>query len=252
MKIFFTRNSILFLVGVVAILVIWKIVSWNMSSSNLVPSPEETFKTFATILFSENSLLDYSRTIIRGLGGFIVAFALALILGLLAGSRSTFYAFFQPFLAMLRSTPVVAFILLLLIWFETELVPVIIAFITMFPIIYTNITKGMQEVDPGLREMMQVYQLSGVERFRSVYIPSISAFLFSGAATAMGFGWRAIIIGEVLSQPVHGIGARMREAYSYFEVKEVISWTVIAVLLSLLFEVLLTGFEKYTVKWKRV
>jgi NitT/TauT family transport system permease protein len=190
-------------------------------------------------------------TLLRGLAGFFIAFLLALILGILAAWKAGIFSFFKPLLIVIRSTPVVAFILLLLIWFETNHVPVIIAFITMFPIIYTNITKGLHEVDASLKEMIQVYQLSKAQKFHSVYLPSISAFLFSGASTALGFGWRAIIIGEVLSQPVHGIGSRMREAYGYFEVKEVISWAILVVLLSFAFDMLLSGLEKFTVKWKK-
>jgi NitT/TauT family transport system permease protein len=221
------------------------------ASNHLVPSPEETFFTFIQITFSKSSVINLLSTVLRGLAGFLIAFFLAFLLAILSDWKSGIYFFFNPLLIVLRSTPVVAFILLLLIWFETDRVPVIIAFITMFPIIYTNITKGLQEVDASLKEMIQVYKLSKTEILRSVYLPSISAFLFSGASTALGFGWRAIIIGEVLSQPIHGIGSRMREAYGYFEVKEVISWAIMAVLLSFVFEVLLSGLEKLTVKWKR-
>lgn len=197
-------------------------------------------------------MIDLFSTLLRGLAGFFVAFLLAFLLALLSDWKTGIYFFFNPLLIVLRSTPVVAFILLLLIWFETARVPIIIAFITMFPIIYTNINKGLQEVDASLKEMIQVYKLSKAQILHSVYLPSISAFLFSGASTALGFGWRAIIIGEVLSQPVYGIGSRMREAYGYFEVKEVISWAILAVLLSFVFDMLLSGLEKLTVKWKRV
>ena len=164
MKTFFTRNSAFLILGIVVFIFIWKIVSWRMSPNNLVPSPEDTLKTFTVILLSENSFMDLYRTLLRGLTGFSMAFILAFILGLVAGSRAGFHSFFNPFLVVFRSTPVVAFILLLLIWFETDMVPIIIAFITMFPIIYTNITKGMQEVDPYLKEMVQVYQLTRAQR----------------------------------------------------------------------------------------
>jgi NitT/TauT family transport system permease protein len=197
-------------------------------------------------------MIDLFSTLLRGLAGFFIAFLLAGILALLSDWKTSIYIFFKPLLIVLRSTPVVAFILLLLIWFETDYVPVIIAFITMFPIIFTNITKGLQEVDVSLKEMIEIYKLSAAQKLYSVYMPSISAFLFSGSSTALGFGWRAIIIGEVLSQPVHGIGSRMREAYGYFEVKEVISWAILAVLLSFVFDLLLSGLEKLNVKWKRV
>jgi NitT/TauT family transport system permease protein len=251
MKTFTTKNSVLFIAGIAVLLIVWKIISVATASNNLVPSPEDTLFTFLQIAFSKSSMADLFSTVLRGLAGFLIAFVLAFITGILSGWRTGIHAFLKPLLIVLRSTPVVAFILLLLIWFETDRVPVIIAFITMFPILYTNITRGMQEVDTSFKEMIQVYGLSRMDKLRSVYLPSISAFVFSGASTALGFGWRAIIIGEVLSQPVYGIGSRMREAYGYFEVQEVISWAILAVLLSFVFDILLSGLEKYTVAWKR-
>jgi NitT/TauT family transport system permease protein len=246
----FTRNSWLMALGVAIIVAIWKTVSMAVSNSLLAPSPEDTFKTFIEIVLTKGSFVDLFSTLFRGLTGFFIALLLAMLLGLIAGSRSGFNAFLSPFLVILRSTPVVAFILLLLIWFETDSVPVIIAFITMLPVIYTNITKGIQEVDASLKEMAQVYQLSRFQKLRDLYLPSIYAFVFGGISTALGFGWRAIIIGEVLSQPVYGIGSRMREAYGYLEVQTLISWTIIAVLLSFIFEMAITGLEKHTAKWK--
>lgn len=247
----FTRNSWLMALGVALIIAIWKTVSMAVSNSLLAPSPEDTFMTFIEIVLTKDSFVDLFSTVFRGLTGFFIALLLAMLLGLIAGSRSGFNAFLSPLLVILRSTPVVAFILLLLIWFETDSVPVIIAFITMLPVIYTNITKGIQEVDASLKEMAQVYQLSRFQKLRDLYLPSIYAFVFGGISTALGFGWRAIIIGEVLSQPVYGIGSRMREAYGYFEVQTLISWTIIAVLLSFIFEMAINGLEKHTAKWKR-
>ncbi|HEY5589791.1 MAG TPA: ATP-binding cassette domain-containing protein, partial [Paludibacter sp.] len=61
-------------------------------------------------------------------------------------------------------------------------------------------------------------------------------FIYDGISTAMGFGWRAIIIGEVLAQPIHGIGTAMKQAQAFINVSELIAWTVIAVGVSYLFE----------------
>jgi NitT/TauT family transport system permease protein len=250
MKTFFTRNRLLVGLGVLTIVVLWKSASVLVASPELVPAPEQVMIEFARTIISVDALPDIGATLVRGLAGFALATVAALIFGVAAGARSAFNAFFLSFLVIMRATPVVAFILLLLIWFDTVWVPVIIAFITMFPIIYTNVARGVQEVDPALREMVRVYRIPAHERLRSVYLPSVSAFLFSGISTALGFGWRAIIIGEVLSQPPHGIGARLREAFAYFDVKQVISWTVCAVLISYGFEWIVSGIEKRTVRWK--
>jgi len=66
----------------------------------------------------------------------------------------------------------------------------------------------------------------------------------------MGFGWRAIIIGEVLSQPQFGIGTAMQTAQTYLLVKEVIAWTIIAIIISYFFEMLLRRVERKIVVWR--
>jgi len=66
----------------------------------------------------------------------------------------------------------------------------------------------------------------------------------------MGFGWRAIIIGEVLSQPQYGIGTLMQEAQTYLLVKELIAWTLIAIIISYLFEFSVRKIEQKALVWK--
>lgn len=83
-----------------------------------------------------------------------------------------------------------------------------------------------------------------------MYIPAVMPFITSGASSAMGIGWRAIIIGEVLSQPVYGIGTRMQLAQTYLNVEVLIAWTLLAIALSYLFERLIRWGESYLIRWK--
>ena len=66
----------------------------------------------------------------------------------------------------------------------------------------------------------------------------------------MGIGWRAIIIGEVLSQPKYGIGTYMQSAQTFLNVEAVIAWTVIAVLISYGFEKIIRLAEHKIVSWR--
>lgn len=80
-----------------------------------------------------------------------------------------------------------------------------------------------------------------------VIYPQLNPFLFSGLASAVGFGWRAIIMGEVLSQCSLGIGGEMKRAQNFIAVPELIAWTIIAILISFLFD---KGISKMaSVKW---
>ena len=220
-----------------------------MSSSAILPGPLETLKVFMQMTISEGFWPSLGHTLLRGLFGFLIAILASLIIGIPAGIYSGIDAFFSPILIIIRSTPVISIILLALIWFQVDRVPIFIGFLTMFPILTTNITQGIKSIDRGLFEMAKVYQVPGKRILREIYLPGIVPFIYSGLITATGFGWRAIIIGEVLSQPRYGIGSMMQQAQSYLLVSEVISWTLVAVIIGFIFEQLLKKGKKGWIKW---
>ncbi len=231
-------------------LILWKLLAIYFDSEFILPHPEniilKTFKLFADGDF----LVIVGSTVIRGMVGFVVSLVMALVLGTFAGLNSSFYAFLQPILVTLRSTPVVAIILLALIWFSSSSVPIFIAIITMFPLICINIIDGIKNIDRQLVEMANIYRISLYRLITKVYAPAIIPFIFSGSSAALGIGWRAIIIGEVLSQPRFGIGTVMHSAQTFLNVDIVIAWTIIAVLISYIFERVIRGIQRKIVIWE--
>ncbi len=251
MKNLSVRNRIISL-GVVVLLIIgWELLSQSFSSRQILPGPGDTISSLISITAKPGFLTELGVTLLRGLIGFLFAFAGSILIGIPAGLNSGIEAGFRPILITIRSTPVVAIILLALIWFRSEQVPVFIGFLTMFPILTINITQGIRETDHSIIQMAHLYQVKQKRILTDIYWPSVMPFLYSGVSTAIGFGWRSVIIGEVLSQPRYGIGAMMQDAQSYLLVSEVIAWTVIAILISAVFEAFIRAFEKRSLRWKR-
>ena len=232
MKISFTGKRAWGVASVVFIVAVWKLLSLLLGSEFVLPSPEKTLVTTLGLFGEKDFLAVVSSTIARGLAGF----ALSMVLGI--GLT-------------IRSIPVIALILLALIWFSPGSVPVFIAILTMFPFICINIIDGIKSVDPDLKEMAAFYRVSRARIIRELYIPGIMPFIISGASSAMGIGWRAIITGEVLSQPRYGIGTLMQGAQTFLNVDAVIAWTILAVAISFLFEKLIRMAEHRLIAWKR-
>ncbi|MCF8335925.1 MAG: ABC transporter permease [Bacteroidales bacterium] len=250
MKTFITKNKSITVLSVLFLIGFWKAGSMIVASELILPSPEQTAIAVGKLFVDEEFISIIGATILRGLIGFFISFMLALILGIAAGINESFYAFLQPILVTIRSTPVISFILLALIWFDVNQVPVFIALLTMFPFICTNIIDGIRNVNPKLLVLAKVYRVKTKHIIKDIYLPAISPFIFSGISSAMGFGWRAIIIGEVLSQPRYGIGTFMQNAQTYLLVDKVIAWTLIAIMLSYFFDHLIRSVEKKIVVWR--
>ena len=250
MKLSFSKNSWFSLAGVILLVLIWEISSRAIDSRNILPGPWFTLKTLLLLLSEIIFYKSLGITLLRGLIGFTLALITSLLIGIPSGLNKKVEAFFSPFLVTIRSTPVISIILLAIIWLRVENVPVFIGFLTMFPILTTNLTAGIKQVDQGLLEMARIYRVKTWRIYSEIYFPTLFPFLFSALLTAVGFGWRAVIIGEVLSQPKFGIGSMMQDAQSYLLVAELISWTMVAVLIGYIFEKSIALIEKKVIVWK--
>ncbi|NLN31310.1 MAG: ABC transporter permease [Bacteroidales bacterium] len=250
MKISITKKQYLGFASVAVMLILWQLLAVYFDSDVIVPSPGKTLMTAAGLFTDPDFIMVVGTTIIRGLAGFAISALLGMLLGIVAGMSSGFNAFLQPILVTVRSVPVIALILLALIWFTPGSVPVFIALLTMFPFICTNVIDGIRSVDPDIIVMAKFYRISRRRIVSEVYIPAIMPFIISGASSAMGIGWRAIIIGEVLSQPRYGIGTMMQTEQTFLNVDAVIAWTLLAVFISYGFEKIIRWSEYKIVNWK--
>lgn len=236
MKHIFSHKNFFIFCAVGCLLITWEIVARSMDSALLLPTPTDVLKKTVEILLIPESYRALLSTILRGMTGFVLALFLALFTGIAAGLVPVFYYFLSPLITVLRSVPVIAFILLALIWIGPENVPLLIGFIMMYPILVVNIIEGIRNFDTNLADMSRVYKISLKTRILNLYIPGIRPFLLSGICTAIGFGWKAVIIGEVLAQPRIGIGSIMHTSQTYLLVTDLMAWTIIAVLIGYFFE----------------
>jgi NitT/TauT family transport system permease protein len=251
MKHLFTRNRIISLIVVLLLIVLWEVLSISFGSDQILPGPDDSLATLIKLAGSPEFYTSLGITMLRGAGGFILGLAAALLVGIPSGLNAGVEAAFRPIIVTIRATPVISIILLALIWLKVDQVPVFIGFLTMFPILTTNIAQGIRQTEPAFIQMAQLYSIPKARILREIYIPSILPWLFSGFSTAIGFGWRSVIIGEVLSQPRYGIGSMMQDAQSFLLVSEVIAWTLVAVIVGSFFEWLIRKIEKRTLRWKQ-
>jgi ABC-type nitrate/sulfonate/bicarbonate transport system ATPase subunit/ABC-type nitrate/sulfonate/bicarbonate transport system permease component len=223
----------------------WQLIALAIGYPALFPPLTELLKEVYRLVLSEIFFVSLLATVLRGIIGFSIAFILAFLLASIATFSNFWKAFFQPIVVTARSVPVISMVLLALLWFSPTQLPVFIALITMLPILFQNTLTGLIQTDIRLVEVAQVFGKSINNQFFRIYLPSAKDNIFDGVKTAMGFGWRAIIIGEVLSQPLHGIGSSMKLAQVYINVPELVAWTVVAIAVSYLFEFIIGQIQVF-------
>ncbi|GAB4375614.1 MAG: ABC transporter permease subunit [Spirochaetales bacterium] len=242
----------LFLIRVFSVftfLALWELGSRWMGSSIILPSPAETLVETWALLGKAEFYRSMEATLFRGVVGFLLSLGAGLFVGVLAGKSFLMREFFKPFLISIQSTPVLAIILLALIWFPTETVPIFVAFLMGFPIITRNVTEGIQSLDHRLLEMAEVFRIERWRRALYVVLPSILPHLVGGASSALGLSWRVVVASEVLSQPFWGIGTGLQEAKLRLDTSRVFAWTLTALVLSYTTETVFRWIVRRLKRW---
>lgn len=230
------KRKLLPLLSVCLLLSGWQWLAVGFNQPALIPPVPVLFKTLGELFLTPSFYQSLLATVWRGIEGILLSFVAATGTAWLFARHEFLYEVCRPLLTVLRSVPVISFILLSLIFLDPEGIPILIAFLTMFPLLTENLTKGIRNLHPGFMQVGQQFRIGKGNRLTQIVYPQLKPFLYSGLASATGFGWRAIIMGEVLAQCAWGIGSEMKKAQMFIEVPVLVAWTLVAVGISYLFD----------------
>lgn len=239
------KRIVLTCLSILLIPVTWQLLSWQMAQPQLIPSFPDLIRALLRLVYTPGFLVSMGTTCLRACVGLLLSLAAASITAFLLNRSEAIRFLFMPWLSLLRSVPVISFILLALIFLNPEMIPLLIAFLTMYPLLTENLLKGLMNRRDSWKMLVRQFHLNAWNRLFQINYPQLKPYLFSGLASAVGFGWRAIIMGEVLSQCVDGIGKRMKEAQVFIDVPELIAWTLVAIVLSWLTDKLISRLSDW-------
>lgn len=220
-------------------LLVWQVAAMLSNSNLILPSPLAVFKEFLSLAKTAAFWQAAGLSLLRVLLGFLAG----ALVGILFAALSHLFRYSEPFfrasVLVIKSTPVVSFIIISWFYLETEALPTFIAALMVIPIFYTNVKAGLSSVDPHLREVAWISRLSPVKQFKILILPSVSPYLSSATVTGSGLAWKAGIAAEVIVQLRLSLGREMYFAKNYLETEKLFAYTLTVVLLSLGIELLL-------------
>ena len=156
-------------------LMIWQAASVFVGQEILLASPAAVLKRLFTLVtepvFWQSLLFSGAR-----IGaGFLLGAAAGIAGAALAGRFSIAEELLTPLVAAVKAVPVASFVILILIWVSSKNLSVVISFLMVFPILYTNTRNGLRELDTALLEMTDVFQVPRPVRLRWVILPAMDA-----------------------------------------------------------------------------
>ena len=233
------RKTLRTLAVVLFWLLIWQLLAALAGQELLLPSPLRVARELIRLAGGAEFWLTVAQSIRRVLTGIVSAVLLGILLALLTHKSAVLRALLSPVMTLVKSTPVASFIILALVWLGRDVVPPVIAALMVLPVVWANVSQGLDGIDPQLLELAQVCRLPRGRVFRRITLPSVLPHLRAALCSALGLGWKAGVAAEILTVPARSIGKRIYEAKIYLETTELFAWTAAVVLLSLVIEGLL-------------
>jgi NitT/TauT family transport system permease protein len=222
-------------------LAVWQLAAVAVGEELLVPPPLTVARTLGGLMGSLPFWQAAGASLLRIGAGFAAAVAAGCLLAALTVRFRAADLLISPLLRTIRAIPVASFIILLLVWVRTDILPAAAAFLMVMPVVWGNVEKGFRSVDGNLLEMARVFRFGTARTLTRVRIPSVMPYFLSACTTGLGLAWKSGIAAEVIARPLLSIGKELQDAKVYLETAEMFAWTLVVAVLSLLLEKLLVS-----------
>lgn len=225
-------------------LAVWQVVSMWLDSAILLVSPVNVLCRLGQLIWTVPFWKAVLFSVSRITSGFLLAVLTGGLLAAAAARCQRILELLAPVMLAVRSVPVASFIILALIWFSSRNLSILIAFMMVLPVIYTNVLGGIRTVDGQLLEMAHIFRVSKLRVARYIYLPQIMPFFNSACSVSLGLAWKAGVAAEVIGIPRGSVGERLQQAKVYLDTPDLFAWTLVIVVLSLVFEKVVLYFLK--------
>lgn len=230
------KISVLSAISIVAVILLWQAAATILNASVIVPKPLEVFVALTDLFSTKSFYLNVGFTVLRAFESFVIIVITGAVFGIIAGLKPNFEQVFKPLVTMFKATPVMSVILIAFLWLKTGQVPVFSAFLMGFPVMYVQTLEGMKQRSGELEQMCFVYRIEGRKKLVNVTIPEMIPYLITGAKQSLSMIWKVVVAAEVLTIPQFGVGRSLHMAQIQIETAHVFAWTVIAILLTWIFD----------------
>lgn len=215
-------------------LLIWQLVSMAVGSPLLLSSPVEVGRRLVNMIASLAFWTTLLNSFIKILAGFMLGLVAGAVLALVCYKSDIVYSFAYPLIYVIKAIPVASFIVLVLVWVTSAYLSIVTAFLIVLPVIFENIYSGFMSVDRKMLEMSSVFNVPMSKGIRYLYADSLLPSFMSAVSIGIGFCFKAGVAAEIIGICKNTIGEAIYTAKITLETADVLAWTAVIVVISIL------------------
>ncbi len=221
-------------------------------SKTFLADPLTMLRSGHTLLAEMGFLHDIGMTVWRVLGGFVIAAALALPLGVAMGAYKPVEAFFEPFVSFARYLPASAFIPLLILWAGIgEAQKLAVIFIGSFFNLVLMIAVTVGETRRDLVEAAYTLGVKDSGLVRRVLLPGAAPQIAETLRMVLGWAWTYVIVAELIGAS-SGIGHMITDSQALLATDQIIFGIIVIGLIGLASDLLFKGTNRRLFPWAQL
>jgi NitT/TauT family transport system permease protein len=241
------KNSIVIL----ALAAVWEVAPrTGLVNVTFFPPLSEVAAAWWQLLLSGDLGDHAAASLSRSLGGFLLAIAVSIPLGLAIGWWKPVSEYLNPFLELMRNTAALSILpvfILLLGLGETSKVAIVF-YACSFPLLLNTIS-GVKNVDPLLIKSARSMGLSSVGLFRKVILPASIPTIFVGIRQAGASSILVLVAAEMVGA-TSGLGYLIQYSQFSFLITEMYAGILTISVIGLIVNYVLVTLEKRLTAWK--
>ncbi len=205
-----------------------------------------------TLLTEMDFATDIGMTVWRVLGGFAIAAALALPLGVAMGAYKPVEAFFEPFVSFARYLPASAFIPLLILWAGIgEAQKLAVIFIGSFFQLVLMIAVVVGNTRRDLVEAAYTLGSTDASLVRRVLIPGAAPEIAEILRMVLGWAWTYVIVAELIGAS-SGIGHMITDSQALLATDQIIFGIIVIGLIGLVSDLAFKAANRRFFPWAQL
>jgi NitT/TauT family transport system permease protein len=233
--------------------VVWSAVTFGgVVPKTFLANPLQMVASGWDLIVNQGFLKDIGMTIWRVVGGFLIAAAIALPLGVMMGAYKPIEAFFEPFVSFARYLPASAFIPLLILWAgigEAQKLSVI--FIGSFFQLVLMIAVTVGNTRRDLVEAAYTLGSSDSSLIRRVLIPGAAPEIAETLRMVLGWAWTYVIVAELIGAS-SGIGHMITDSQALLATDQIIFGIIVIGLIGLVSDFVFKWANRKLFPWAQL
>ncbi|WP_085067222.1 ABC transporter permease [Catenuloplanes japonicus] len=216
----------------------------------VLPAPSAIWEQFTLSLDTIIRTGTASGT--NALVGLVLGTIVALLAAMAAGRFRFLAEVSVPVAAALNALPIIALAPILNNMFSaTSNIPrrLVVAIVVFFPV-FINALRGLREVDPTHRDLMDSYAAGGWTFTRLVRLPGALPFVFTGLRQASSLAVIAAVVSEYFGGLQDGLGSRITSAAANTAYPRAWAFVLGACVLGLVFYLIALLLERVATPWR--